>query len=169
MPLRTSQPAQRAQSEILTHPLALCRCGILKCCKLKNYFFYSFSLFFLSLSIFSHKTGQKSAYQIGETDSTAQFTLWSPWTATSQTPWIRSYTPSLATFSTYHQSPLSFTYHIPYTISRTLHNQHNNILIQHTTYNNPSAYINNPYTQSHGHARCMRAHADLMQCYADRI
>ena len=41
----------------------------------------------------------------------AQFTLWLPWMATSQTPWFRSYTPSLATISTYHQPPLSFTYH----------------------------------------------------------
>ena len=93
------------------------RCGILKCWNLKNYFFYSFSLFFLSFSIFSHTTGQKSAYLIGETDSTAQFTLWTPWTATSQTPWIRSYTPSLATISTYHQPPLSFTQHNLYTTS----------------------------------------------------
>ena len=86
------------------------RCGILKCWKLKNYFFYSFSLFFLYFFLFSHTTGQKSAYLIGETDSTAKFTLWAPWTATSHTPWIRSYTPSLATISTYHQPPLSFTY-----------------------------------------------------------
>ena len=104
---------------------------MLKIKKLFLLFFYSFSLFFLSFSIFSHTTGQKSAYLIGETDSTAQITLWSPWTATSQTPWIRSYTPSLATISTYHQPPLSFTYHTPYTTSSTLHNQHNNI--PHTT------------------------------------
>ena len=102
---------------------------MLKIKKLFLLFFFSFLSLFFSLS---HTTGQKSAYLIGEMDSTAQFTLWSPWTTTSQTPWIRSYTPSLATFSTYHQSPLSFTYHTPYTTFSTLHNQHNNIL--HTTY-----------------------------------
>ena len=124
---------------------------------------YSFSVFFLSFSIFSHTTGQKSAYLIGETDSTVQFTLWSPWTATSQTPWIRSYTPSLATINTYHQSPLSFTYHT------LLHNPGHfttnttSYYIQHITYNNPTTYINNPYAQSYGHAGLMQAHADPMQ------
>ena len=72
-------------------------------------------------------------------DSTAQLTLWSPWMATSQTPWIRSYTPSLPTISTYHQPPLSFTYHT------LLHNP------LHTTYRTTT-----PYPQSHGHAQCMR-------------
>ena len=89
------------------------RCGSLKCWKLKNYFFYSLSLFSFScsfsFSLFSHTTGQKSANLIGETDSTAQFTLWSPWTATSQTPWIRSYTPPWPPSVHITNPPLSFT------------------------------------------------------------
>ena len=110
-------------------------------------FFYSFSFSFYLFPFFYHTSSQKSANLIEETDSTAQFTLWSPWTATSQTPWIRSYTPSLATISTYHQSPLSLTYHTPYTTFSTLHNQHNNILHTPYTYNNiyiqqqPSTHI----------------------------
>ncbi|KNZ57415.1 hypothetical protein VP01_2166g2 [Puccinia sorghi] len=73
--------------------------------KFKNYFFYSF--FFFSFSIFfpiSYTTGQKSQHLMEETDPTAHFKPWSPWTATSQTIWIRSYTPPLATNSTNHQS-----------------------------------------------------------------
>ena len=103
-----------------------------------------------------------------EMDSKAKFNPLSPWMATSQTPWIRSYTPSLATFSTYHQSPLSFTYHTPYTTISTLHNQHNNIL--HTTY-----HIQQPnYIHQHpicsitwscrSHAGSCRSHAG---CHAD--
>ena len=100
---------------------------------------------------------------MAEMDSTDQITLWSPWTATSQTPWIRSYTPSLATISTYHQPPLSFTYHTllhnpgPFTTNTITY------YIQHITYNNPTTYINNPHAQSHGHAGLMQAHADPMQ------
>ena len=116
---------------------------------------FSFYLF----PIFYHTTGHKSEILIGETDSMAQITLWSPWMVASQTPWIRSYTPSLATFSTYHQSPLSFTYHT------LLHNPGHvttnttTYYIQHITYNNPITYINNPYAQSHGHAGSCRSHA----------
>ena len=91
-------------------------------------FLFLFFFLFPYFSHFSHTTGQKSAQLIGETDSTAQFTLWSPWTTTCQTPWIRSYTPSLANFSTYHQSPLSFTQHTLYTTHTT--STYNNIPIQ---------------------------------------
>ena len=52
--------------------------------KLKNYFFYSSSFYFHLFPLYYHTSSQKSANLIGETDSTAQFTLWSPWTATSQ-------------------------------------------------------------------------------------
>ena len=48
--------------------------------------------------------------------------------ATSQTPWIRSYTPALATISTYHQPPLSFTQHTIYTTHTT--STYNNIPMQ---------------------------------------
>ena len=128
---------------------------------------FSFYLF----PFFYHTTGQKSINLHGETDSMAKFTPWTPWTATSQTPWIRSYTPSLATFSTYHQSPLSFTYHIPYTTSRILHNQHNNIL--HTTYHiQQPKYIHqqpiHPITWTCTmHAGSCRSHA--MLCRSDLI
>ena len=130
---------------------------MLKIKKLFLLFFFSF------LSLFSHTIGQKSAYLIGETDSMAQFTLWSPWTATSQTPWIRSYTPSLATFSTYHQSPLSFTYHTLLHNSGHFTTNTTTYYIQHITYNNPTTYINNPYAQSHGHAGLMQVSCRLMQ------
>ena len=106
--------------------------------------FYSFSFSFYLFPFFYHTTGKKSVDLIGEMDSTAQITLRSPWTATSQTPWIRSYTPSLATFSTYHQSPLSFTYHTPYTTISTIHNQHNNILHTPYTYNHIYIQDNHP-------------------------
>jgi len=104
--------------------------------KIKKLFLLLFLLFFLSFFLLYHTSSQKSANLIGETDSMAKFTLWTPWTATSQNPWIRSYTPSLATISTYHQSTLSFTYHTPYTTNITLQNQHNNILHTPYTYNN---------------------------------
>ena len=143
--------------------------------KFKKLFFLFFFSFSFSFSIFSHTTGQKSAYLIGETNSTAQFNLWSPWTATSQTPWIRSYTLSLATFSTYHQSSLSFTYHTPYTTTSTLHNQHNNILhttytyIQHT-HTTTFTYNNNPlHTITWSCRHTCRPHAlscTLMQSHA---
>ncbi|KNZ50604.1 hypothetical protein VP01_432g4 [Puccinia sorghi] len=68
-------------------------------------------------------------------NSMAKFHPWSPWTATSQAPHIRSYTPSLATISTYHQST---------TIIYMPHSWHK----QHSTY-----YIyNNTYSiQQHAH------------------
>ena len=143
----------------------------------KNYFFYSFSFSFYLFPFFYHTSSQKSANLMGETDSTAKFTLWTPWTATSQTPWIRSYTPSLATISTYHLSPLSFTYHTPYTTFSTLHNQHNNILHTPYTYNN--IYIQQQlsthnymvmYTYMQVSCNLMQPHAlscNLMQPHAD--
>ena len=117
--------------------------------KIKKLFLLLFLLFFLSFFLLYHTSSQKSANLIGETDSMAKFTLWTPWTATSQNPWIRSYTPSLATISTYHQSPLSFTYHNPYTTISTLHNQHNNILHTPYTYNNILHTGQPPHTLNH--------------------
>ena len=136
-----------------------------------NYLFSSFSLSFYLFPLFDYTSSQKSANLNGETESTAKFTLWSPWTATFQTPWIRSYTPFLATISTYHQSPLSFTYHTLYTTSSTLHNQHNNIL--HTTYQiQQSNYIHQQPIHSITwtctmHAGSCRSHAVL--CRSDLI
>ena len=124
------------------------------------FFFFSFYLF----PFFYHTTGQKSVNLNGETDSTAKFTLWTPWTATSQTPWIKSYTHSLATISIYHQSPLSFTYHTPYTTSSTLHNQHNNILHTPYTYNN---IYNNPlHTITWSCRHTCRSHAVSCRSHA---
>ena len=122
---------------------------MLKIKKRNSIITFLFSLFFFYFSIFSHTIGQKSAYLIGETDSMAQFTTWSPWTETSQNPWIRSYTLSLATISTYHQSPLSFTQHSLYTTISTLHNQHNNILHTPYTYNNIYIQDNHPIPSNH--------------------
>ena len=123
---------------------------MLKIKKLFLLFFFSF------LSLFSHTIGQKSAYLIGETDSTAQFTLWSLWTATSQTPWIRSYTPSLATFSTYHQSTT-----IIYT-THSLHNPYNKYIQQHT-------HTATQYPQSHDSCRHHVVSCSVMQVHAANL
>ncbi|KNZ64633.1 hypothetical protein VP01_1008g1 [Puccinia sorghi] len=79
-------------------------CGIIKCEKIEKESFHSFILFPFYFSIFfpiSHTKGQETQNLLEETDLTIHFNPWSPWTATSQTPWIRSYTPPLATINAY--------------------------------------------------------------------
>ncbi|KNZ56629.1 hypothetical protein VP01_2360g1 [Puccinia sorghi] len=79
-------------------------------------FYFSFILF-LYLFPISHTKGHKSQNLMGEMDSTTHFNLWSPWTATSQAPWIRSYATPLATQYT---STINHTYYI----TNNTHNIH---------------------------------------------
>ena len=98
----------------------------------------------------------------------AKFTLWTPWTATSQTPWIRIYTPFLATISKYHQIN---RYHLHVTLSTqpSRFQTHYTTNITHTTYTNYIQNINytqttTHYTQSTGH---VKYHSGFMLLYAD--
>ncbi|KNZ64366.1 hypothetical protein VP01_1037g2 [Puccinia sorghi] len=85
-----------------------------------------------NIEVFLNDRNKKKLME--ERDSTTHLNPWSPWTETSQTPWIRSYTPPQATISTHHQS----TTHI--------HNQ------QHSQ---PKRIT--PYTQAHESCRPMQS------------
>ncbi|KNZ64457.1 hypothetical protein VP01_1026g1 [Puccinia sorghi] len=92
-------------------------CGILKCSKKKK---KSFILFIFSFSIFfpiSHTTGQKSQILMEEMESTTHFNSWSPWMATSQTPWIRSYTPLRAAIITHITNNMHTIQQSPHTLN----------------------------------------------------
>ena len=136
--------------------------------KLKNYFFYSFSLFFFPIFL-SFLILQARNQQIWLEKRTIRLNL--PYVHLGRQP-----LKPLGSEVTHPPWPPSVHitnhhYHLHITLFYTTQDisqptqPHTTYNISHTT--TPTTYINNPYAQSHGHAGLMQAHADPMQAHAD--